>query len=115
MTIDIDLNEIQEFVESGKFSDFLLNNTTDFSVAAFILQTLLEKIDDLRQWEKDQEIKNRNVDKSGEWEINPDGYYPYCPFCGHEPPQRGIYYQCPNCGAQLSYRNLKWTFTMEEK
>jgi len=35
------------------------------------------------------------------WEINPDGYYPYCALCGEEP--RGGYMtpHCPNCGAEM--------------
>ena len=47
MHIEIDLENIREFVESENFSEFLVNNTTDFGTAAFILQTLLEKIDEL--------------------------------------------------------------------
>ena len=42
MTVDV--KEVREFVESEKFIQFLLNNTTDFSVAAFILQTVLDRL-----------------------------------------------------------------------
>ena len=38
-------NEVRTFVESDKFIQFLLNNTTDFSVAAFILQAVLDRLD----------------------------------------------------------------------
>lgn len=38
MTVDV--NKVREFIESDKFIQFLLNNTTDFSIAAFILQTI---------------------------------------------------------------------------
>ena len=47
MYIEINLEDIRKFVESEKFSKFLVNNTTDYGIAAFILQTLLEKIDEL--------------------------------------------------------------------
>lgn len=40
--IEVDLQEVKKFVESGKFADFLLTNTTDFATAAYILQNLLE-------------------------------------------------------------------------
>lgn len=40
----VDPKEVREFVESEKFIQFLLNNTTDFSVAAFILQTVLDRL-----------------------------------------------------------------------
>ena len=48
MNIDIDIIDIENFVTSDKFRDFLLSNTTDFGTAAFVLQTLLEKIDELK-------------------------------------------------------------------
>lgn len=38
-------DEVREFVESEKFIQFLLNNTTDFSVAAFVLQAVLDRLD----------------------------------------------------------------------
>lgn len=41
----VNLTEIKKFVESKKFTQFLLNNTTDFSVAAFVLQALLDRIE----------------------------------------------------------------------
>ena len=42
MTVDV--NEVREFIESDKFVQFLLNNTTDFSVAAFILQAVFNAL-----------------------------------------------------------------------
>ena len=47
MEIEVDIKEVRKFIKSEKFSDFLLSNTTDFSTAAFILQTLLDKIDEI--------------------------------------------------------------------
>lgn len=46
-----DLNDIKEFVSSDKFTNFLVNNTTDVGTAVFILQTLIEKIDELEKEE----------------------------------------------------------------
>ena len=40
--IEVDLNEVREFIEDPDFSYFLLEHTTNFNVAAFILQTLLD-------------------------------------------------------------------------
>lgn len=40
----VDPKEVREFVESEKFIQFLLNNTTDFSVAAFVLQAVLDRL-----------------------------------------------------------------------
>ena len=46
-----DLNDIKEFVSSDKFANFLINNTTNFGTAIFVLQTLIEKIDELEKEE----------------------------------------------------------------
>ena len=48
MTIDVDIDEVEKFIMSDKFRDFLLSNTSDFGVAAFILQSLLEDVDEAR-------------------------------------------------------------------
>lgn len=47
-TMSVDLNEVNGFIESDKFANFLLSNTTDFTVALFILQTLKDKINELK-------------------------------------------------------------------
>lgn len=46
-TMSVNLEEIKTFIESDKFIQFLLNNTTDFAVAAFVLQALEDKINEL--------------------------------------------------------------------
>lgn len=38
----VDLEAVNRFVTSKEFTNFLLENTTDFEIAAFILQTLLD-------------------------------------------------------------------------
>ena len=43
-TMSIDLEKVKELIESDKFIQFLLDNTTDFGVAAYILQTLHEQV-----------------------------------------------------------------------
>lgn len=56
MTIEIDkemLEEIENFVTSEKFCNFIVNNVDDFNVAAVILQALLEKIEDIKSYIKD--------------------------------------------------------------
>ena len=49
MDMAIDIIDVKQFVKSDKFSQFLLNNTTDFTTAAFILQTLFEKIEEVEK------------------------------------------------------------------
>ena len=43
--VTVDLDDVRQFIESEKFSQFLLANTTEFTTAAFILQTLLDAVD----------------------------------------------------------------------
>ncbi len=45
MEMMVNPKEVREFVESAKFTQFLLNNTTNFSVAAFVLQAVLDRLD----------------------------------------------------------------------
>lgn len=42
----VDLKDVKNFIESDKFAQFLLANTTEFSTAAYILQTLLDAVDE---------------------------------------------------------------------
>lgn len=66
------------------------------------------------KWERDQAIKqlesygvgfceNAEVRKVvyARWEINCDGYYPYCSNCKSEPQGRAMTRYCPNCGAKM--------------
>ena len=39
--------------------------------------------------------------KTGQWIINSDGYYPYCSICKNEPQGRIMTDYCPNCGAYM--------------
>ena len=45
MTVDVDIKAVEKFVTSDKFTNFLLSNTTDFGVAAFVLQSCLEAVE----------------------------------------------------------------------
>lgn len=45
MEMTVNIKDCKDFIESSKFSQFLLNNTTDFSVAAWILSALLNELD----------------------------------------------------------------------
>lgn len=39
------------------------------------------------------------------WEINCDGWYPYCSNCKQEPQGRIMTNFCPNCGADMGRSN----------
>ena len=47
----VNLLNVEDFVKSDKFTSFVLANTTEFGTAAFILQTLLDKIEELKSVE----------------------------------------------------------------
>lgn len=52
--------------------------------------------------EDNKVLKYFNEGETGKWKINPDGYYPYCPYCYYEPTGEYIKYHslprfCPNC------------------
>ena len=43
------LNEVETTVTDDKFAQYLLSHTTDFAAAAFIMQTLLDAIDEAKE------------------------------------------------------------------
>lgn len=43
-TIEVNIDDVRKFVESSGFTNYLLNNTTDFNTAAFILDTVIKAI-----------------------------------------------------------------------
>lgn len=43
--VEVDLDEVKSVVEAPEFAQYLLSHTTQFSSAAFILQTLLDAIE----------------------------------------------------------------------
>ena len=53
MNIELDIKNIEKFVLSDEFSNFLVSKTTNFGTAALVLQTLLEKIDELKNMEEE--------------------------------------------------------------
>ena len=53
MNIELDIKNIEEFVLSDEFRHFLMYKTTNFGTAAFVLQNLLEKIDELKNMEEE--------------------------------------------------------------
>lgn len=45
-TVSVDLQEAKDFVESPEFHRFILNNTVSFGTAAFILQSLMNAVEE---------------------------------------------------------------------
>ena len=45
----IDLEEVKEYIESEKFTRFLLDSAPSFGCAAFVLQKLLDALDEAAQ------------------------------------------------------------------
>ncbi len=46
LEVSVDLEEVKRVIEAPEFAQYLLSHTTQFSSAAFILQTLLDAVDD---------------------------------------------------------------------
>lgn len=64
-----------------------------------------EKYPDVKQKYRfqlvDNKSKNRASAEKAKWEINSDGYYPYCSKCGEEPKNGIMTDFCPNCGCYM--------------
>ena len=50
-SVGVDLNKAEELITSDEFVQFLLQNTTDLGVAAFILETVRNRIKELKESE----------------------------------------------------------------
>ena len=46
--ITIDLEEVEKFLHSDEYINWLLNNTTDFTIAAFVLQAGFDALENAR-------------------------------------------------------------------
>ena len=53
MEVSVDLENVEQFITSDKFTKFLIENTTEFSTAAFVLQTLLDRVEELKEMENE--------------------------------------------------------------
>jgi hypothetical protein len=49
MEVSVDINEVEKFITNEKFTNFLLENTADFGVAAFIMQSLLDAVEEAKE------------------------------------------------------------------
>lgn len=55
--MDVDLAEVKSVIEHPDFAQYLLSHTTSFGAAAFILQTLLDAVDEAaRSVDSDENI-----------------------------------------------------------
>lgn len=53
----VDLDEVKRVIEDPEFAQYLLTHTTTFGAAAFILQTLLDAVENAAQSvDKDENI-----------------------------------------------------------
>lgn len=58
-----------------------------------------------KRYDKDIEalkIARDAIGKTAHWDINVDGYYPYCSHCGEAAQRMSPF--CPNCGAKMTTR-----------
>lgn len=47
--ITIDLEEVKNYIENPQFSQFLLSTAPNFETAAFVLQSLLNAVEEAKQ------------------------------------------------------------------
>ena len=49
----VDLEEVERIITSDELCQFLLRHTTDFGTALFILQTVQDKLEEIKKEEED--------------------------------------------------------------
>ena len=103
--------------EAEIFRNMAVNNAKSEAIKEFA-ERLKEKADNVRNfnsWQKvvslddiDNLVKEMTEPKTkktaiqAKWDINCDGYYPYCTNCGEEPKSGVMSNFCPNCGAAMT-------------
>lgn len=86
----IDANKLKQVLE-------VLCKDERVNISAVTYFTIVELIDNMPTIEAEPV-------KHGRWEINCDGYYPYCSNCKNEPQGREMTLCCPNCGARMDLK-----------
>lgn len=51
MEMEINLSEVKEYVTSDNFIQYMLSTSTNIGIPSFIIQTILDKIDELMEEE----------------------------------------------------------------
>ena len=49
MEMEVNLNEIKEYVQSDDFIQYMLSTSTNIGIPSFIIQTVLDKVDELME------------------------------------------------------------------
>lgn len=49
MEIEVNLSEVKEYVTGDDFIQYMLNTSTNIGIPSFIIQTVLDKIDELME------------------------------------------------------------------
>ena len=52
MNLMVDIDNVEKFITSEKFTNFLVSTTTDIGTAGFILQVLFDKIEEIKSEEE---------------------------------------------------------------
>ena len=90
----IDADNLTEEIKS--LSVFLSGNNVFNKTAK---ESVLRIIDE-QPTAKVEEVKH------AKWEINCDGYYPYCSNCKTEPENGVMSKRCPECGAKMDGKDI---------
>ena len=88
--------------ESGKYSPTFktLKKIADALDMGIIYDKKYRHMAEYTFFKNDNKLVSE-IEKHAKWNINPDGYYPYCSCCKEEPPSGIMTKYCPNCGARM--------------
>ena len=56
MNLSVDLKDVEDFIYSDNFANYLINNAPNFETAGFIFQSLIDMV---------EEIKNKEIEYNG--------------------------------------------------
>lgn len=90
--------DADEFFQTLGFYEQSFDENRDFSARQTILQ-IMHELENAPTADVVEVIHAK-------WEINSDGYYPYCSNCKTEPKNGVMSKHCPECGAKMDVSDI---------
>lgn len=87
----INADKVEKFLKLAYKTAYLKHNSQVKDGAELVMEYIREL----------DTIDPESLKDHARWEINPDGYYPYCSKCNEEPKNGVMSNYCPNCGAKM--------------
>lgn len=100
------MKDSEKFINVADLKRKLRYIFKQYDITKYMQEVYLGIIEKIPYFVKGQLEQTLDIEEteSGKWEINPDGYYPYCSRCKEEPKSGIMTKYCPDCGARMDLK-----------